>query len=248
MSKINNNNYFSIHGWMVNELNLQGNELMTYAIIYGFSQTEGTKFTGSINYLCDFTNSSRTTIIKCLKNLTEKKLIIKNQKNINGVIFNEYQANLYLVKNLNWGSQETKQGVVKNFNGGSKETVPNNKDNNKEDNKDDNKIINDEKTIEEEFEILWTLYPNKKGVQKARDKYYKLRKNNPNLFHEVEEGINNYIGYINKNKIQHQYIKHGSTFFNNQSWLDDYDEEPQRQLIPRNFEKEFGEIVDDIDF
>lgn len=135
MSKVNNNNYFSIHGWMVNELNLQGNELMTYAIVYGFSQTEGTKFTGSINYLCDFTNSSRTTIIKCLKTLTEKKLIIKNQKNINGVVFNEYRANLYLVKNLDLGSQETKQGVVNNLNGGSQESVPNNKDNNKSNNK-----------------------------------------------------------------------------------------------------------------
>ena len=177
MSKILDSNYFQINGWMVNQLKLSGNELMVYAIIYGFSQTEGTKFTGSINYLCDFTNSSRTTIIKCLKNLTEKNLIIKNQKKINGVTFNEYQANLYLVKNLNWGSKETKQGVVKNLNWGSKETVPNNKDNNKSiNNINKNNVVNDNFICDEKIIIDYLNDSTGKHFRHNTDKTKKLIK------------------------------------------------------------------------
>lgn len=49
MSKIKGENYFQVSGWMVNNLKLQGNELMLFAIIYGFSQEENSRFTGSIN-------------------------------------------------------------------------------------------------------------------------------------------------------------------------------------------------------
>ena len=44
MSKIKNENYVVIQGWMVNELNLKGNDLMVYAIIYGFTQITGQLF------------------------------------------------------------------------------------------------------------------------------------------------------------------------------------------------------------
>lgn len=168
MSKVSNENFIVIQGWMVNELELKGNELLVYAIIYGFSQTEGTKFTGSINYLCDFTNSSRTTIIKCLKTLTDKKLIIKNQKNINGVVFNEYQANLCIVKNLNLGSQETKQGGVNNLNGGSQESVPNNKDNNKSNNKKNNK--------KETYVSILDSYTTNEELKESLQSFIEMRK------------------------------------------------------------------------
>ena len=58
MGKIKNENHVTISGWMINELNLKGNDLMVYAIIYGFSQTTGTAFTGSLSYLADWCNSS----------------------------------------------------------------------------------------------------------------------------------------------------------------------------------------------
>ena len=38
--KIKNENYVLIQGWMINELKLKGNELLIYALIYGFSQAE----------------------------------------------------------------------------------------------------------------------------------------------------------------------------------------------------------------
>lgn len=91
-NKVNAENYIVIQGWMVRELDLKGNELLIYAIIYGFSQTDNQVFSGSLQYLADWTNSSKQSVIKCLKSLAEKQLIIKNDKYINGVKFCEYYA------------------------------------------------------------------------------------------------------------------------------------------------------------
>lgn len=52
--KVREDNYFAVQGWMVTELKLKGNALMLYAIIYGFSQTTNTAFTGSVDYLCEW--------------------------------------------------------------------------------------------------------------------------------------------------------------------------------------------------
>ena len=55
-----------------------------YAIIYGFSQDGETRFTGSLQYLADWTNSTKQSCIKCLKSLVEKGYIIKHEKIVNG--------------------------------------------------------------------------------------------------------------------------------------------------------------------
>ena len=80
MSKIKNENYVTIQGWMINELNLKGNELMSYAIVYGFSQITGQAFTGSYQYLADWCNTSRRTIINVIDNLVQKGYIFKTIK------------------------------------------------------------------------------------------------------------------------------------------------------------------------
>ena len=94
-SKFKNENFYVIHGWMMNELNLKGNELLVYAVIYGFSQTENQFFTGSLQYLMSATKASRQTIINCLNSMTKKGLISKREKNINGVKFCEYRAKTF---------------------------------------------------------------------------------------------------------------------------------------------------------
>lgn len=90
VSKVQNENYVVIQGWMLNDLKLKGNELIVYAIIYGFTQIEGQLFNGSLQYLADWTNSTKQGVVKNLKSLIEKGLIMKNDKYINGVKFCEY--------------------------------------------------------------------------------------------------------------------------------------------------------------
>ncbi len=82
-----------------------------------------------------------------------------------------------------------------------------------------NKISN--KEIEEEFEIIWSEYPNKKGKANALKSYIKSRKKGTTK-EEVMNGLNNYLTYIKVEKIDQQYIKHGSTWFNQECWNDDY--------------------------
>lgn len=125
-SKVLNENYITIQGWMINELQLKGNELMIYAIIYGFSQLENQKFTGSLQYLADWTNSTKQGVIKNLKSLLNKNLIVKEDKNINGVKFCEYYATKF-------------NGVLNKVKWGIKQSLPNNIENNIEYNNITNK-------------------------------------------------------------------------------------------------------------
>jgi len=112
-------NYIHIQGWMVNKLNLSGNDLICYAIIYGFSQDGETKFNGSTGYLAKCMNCSKPTVFKSLKSLIAKNHLIKTDIFNNGVKFCQYST-------IFTGGKETLQGVVKNLQGGGKESLHNN--------------------------------------------------------------------------------------------------------------------------
>ena len=76
--------------------------------------------------------------------------------------------------------------------------------------------------IEKEFESLWSLYPRKHGKANALKAYTKARKGNKEVYQKVEDGIKAYIAYLEKNRTDPRYIAQGSTWFNQQRWLDDY--------------------------
>nr|DAI70420.1 MAG TPA: hypothetical protein [Caudoviricetes sp.] len=77
MSTVNDNNFVTIQGWMRTKLGLKGNELLAYAVIYGFSQTAGAKFTGSRKYLAEWCGCSMATVDRTLNSLVGKGLISK---------------------------------------------------------------------------------------------------------------------------------------------------------------------------
>ena len=83
---IKDENYIMIQGFMLNRLRLKGNELLIYACIYGFTQAEGQWFSGSIEYLTEWTGASRQTVISTLQNLCDKNLIEKKEEIKNGTI------------------------------------------------------------------------------------------------------------------------------------------------------------------
>ena len=91
-SKVLRENYITIQGFMITDLELKGNELLIYAIIYGFSQAENQTFNGSLQYLADWLNGTRQGVQKSLKSLIEKGYITKTDKIINGIKFCEYSA------------------------------------------------------------------------------------------------------------------------------------------------------------
>lgn len=122
-SKVRSENFIAVQGWMITELGLKGNELLIYACIYGFSQAENQSFTGSLQYLADWTNSTKQGVIKCLKALVEKGLIVKKENTINGVKFCEY----YTTK-LNTLLNKVEYPIKQSLTGGSQQSLPNNID------------------------------------------------------------------------------------------------------------------------
>lgn len=129
------NNYINIQGWMCSKLKLSGNELLIYALIYGFSQDGISEFRGSRSYICKWFNISLPTVDKALNSLVDKNLITKREEIVNNVKYNCYKVILQ-------GSKESLPGVVKNLYQGSKESLPNNTNNNYNYNNTHNTIIN----------------------------------------------------------------------------------------------------------
>lgn len=121
MGKVNDENYINIMGWMVNKLHLKGNELLIYAIIYGFSQAEQQTFSGTLQYLADWTNSTRQGVMKNLKSLLDKGLIEKKDININGVKFCEY-----CTTELQGVYNKVYRGVQQSLTGGVQQSLHNN--------------------------------------------------------------------------------------------------------------------------
>ena len=70
-------NFVVIFGWMTNELNLKGNDLLVYALIYGISQDGKSKFSAGRNYIADTFNISLPTVDKALQTLIDRNLIVK---------------------------------------------------------------------------------------------------------------------------------------------------------------------------
>jgi len=88
--------------------------------------------------------------------------------------------------------------------------------------KSDKQSSNDDSSLSEDFESLWKLYPNKKGKKKAKSSYKRAIKNGTTN-KEIQDGIIGYKKYLKKN----DWLKpaHGSTWFNNERWEDDYETE-----------------------
>ena len=89
---INPGTYYTVQGWMREELGLKDKELTVYAIIYGFSQDGTSEYSGSARYLAEWIGCSRRTIVDVLAGLVEKGCLDKKTFVQNGVTFCNYRA------------------------------------------------------------------------------------------------------------------------------------------------------------
>lgn len=122
--EVKDQNSITIHGWMINKLQLRGNELLVYAVIYCFSQAGEHFYYGSLQHLSEWTNSTKRSVCNNLDSLLEKEYIFKEEKIVNGVKYCSYKANMEKIsipmKNFQW--------CGKNFNGTENISTNNNKD------------------------------------------------------------------------------------------------------------------------
>lgn len=193
--EIKKESFFTVQAFMVNELKLKGNELLIYAIIFGFSQAENQFFTGSLNYLASWCGiSSKTTVKTILNNLIDKGLLEKEDIYKNGVKYCKYKA-LTEIKSISIPADEDKKnckgiskidtGYINNCYGGISKIgmgiskiVPNNIDIHI-----DNKIENIIDHNDDLMKIKQWFEKNKIDFSKKhQDKVLKLLKNNSLTF------------------------------------------------------------------
>lgn len=207
MEKIRNN-YITIQGWMVSDLNLKGNELILYALIYGFSQDEESKFSGSLNYMMNWLNCSKQSIINTLNSLIDKNLITKTKSEDNQKCFYKVVKNFDQSKNLT--SQKIRQDqsknltrVVKNFDQTSQKIRPNNIIYNNINNTNDNNISVDNFS-EEDFSELEDLVEEEVIIEEKQ--IVKKVKQIDNDFLEFAKGIKNIVESKKRIQVNHNQL------------------------------------------
>lgn len=86
------------------------------------------------------------------------------------------------------------------------------------------------KDLENEFNEVWNLYPRKQGRSNALKKYLSARKNGVSQ-EVIVNGIKAYLFYIETKEIEPQFIKQGSTWFNQECWKDEYRQEQEQEKL-----------------
>ena len=198
--KVKNQNYITIQGWMINELNLKGNELLIYAIIYGFSQTSGQVFNGGLQYLADWTNSTKQGVSKNLKSLVSKGFLQKIDKIINGVKFCEYYATEFngVYNKVDGGIQQSlippmQQSLTNNI---SLNNTNNNTNNKKESKKESFDEIINNYTDEEEIKKLLKEWLKVRKAKRSAMTNYAIELNLKKLDRLAEESGLSLVNYL----------------------------------------------------
>lgn len=253
-SVIRDSNYVVIQGWMLTRLGLKGNELIIYAVIYGFTQNGETEFVGSMKYLADWTNSTIESVRKCIKSLIDKGYIIKA---LDGSGVNAYKAVLSAicphvdknVDNSNNGAERPiqqscmpmQQSCIDNT---TKLHDPCNKvastiqqscinnyiNTNNIDNKDTHTPPCGGESADAAFERLWGLYPRarRQGKQTAKRAYMAALKRGVPA-ERIEAGLRRYADYVTQAQVEDRYVMQAATFFRGARWDDEYSTTAPRQ-------------------
>ena len=180
-----NTDFLNIQGWMINELNLKGNELIIYALIYGFTKDGVSEFRGSRQYMADWTNSSVRSVQNVVNSLVDKGMIEKNNhinkygsletsgyKAINVPKLSSEKSSSPLEKKVHEGSEKSSSPLEKKVHEGSEKSSHNNIDNNISNNIVDIKEKNNKK---ESVNSVIAEYTENKDLQDALHDFVDMR-------------------------------------------------------------------------
>lgn len=161
-SKFKDSNYLIVFGWMVNQLELKGNDLLIFALIFGFTQDGMSKFNGSLQYMADATNSTIRGVQKNLKSLLDRNLIVKEDYSERDITlckyyvspeildkFSAYEQSSRVWNKVLEGMEQSSMGYRTEFHGGIEQSSNNNINNTIEDIKEDKK-----KNIKKENKVI----------------------------------------------------------------------------------------------
>lgn len=117
--------YITIQEWML-ELGIGGNDLLAYALVWGFCQDGKSCFKGSYDYLTKWLGCSRRTVFDVLARLEERGLIRKETTEVNGVRFCNLYALIPEECNFCTGGVNSAQGSADSALGGGANSAPHN--------------------------------------------------------------------------------------------------------------------------
>ena len=86
-----------------------------------------------------------------------------------------------------------------------------------------NDNVNDNENIYVHFDAFWKLYPRKVNKKKAKDKFFKICKDE-NAYNSIMHGLKKQIKSVEWQKDGGQYVPHPTTWLNGERWLDEVDE------------------------
>ncbi len=183
----------------------------------------------SNQYFADLYSVSKTSISLWIKELIDNgylstELIYKEGSK---EILHRYLrlVNDPMQQKLNTPTQEKLKDNTTSFNTTSNTTFNNNTAN--------------QDSLESRFDDIWKLYPNKKGKAAAL-KAYKRSIKKGITDHEIKNGIERYVAEVKHKRTAPEYIKHGSTWFNQESWMDDYETTNETGKVGAGYAERLG--------
>ena len=169
----------------------------------------------ALSELSEITGIERSHTANVIKTLIDKNMVLRN-----GVTGIQKDYHKWVLPN------PVTDGVTEN---GNKSVTENG---NKSVTESGNTLISKEKKEkkESEFESLWTLYPRKLGRADAF-RHFKAQVLNGGDYESIKTAIQNYVSYIERQRTEERFVKHGSTFFN-ADWKDwvNYSGQPSNNL------------------
>lgn len=181
---------------------------------------QGKKFSIKAGQLITSIESIRKISGKNISSKNVRSALVKFKKY--GFLANESAKTGRLITIANWAKyqgndDEVAKQEAKRWQRGGKEVATNKNVKNEE-----NINTRATGTLESDFEKLWKLYPKKIGKKAASAAYKRAmtRKKNPTTNKQIQDGIVAYKRIIANSGTDKQFIKDGSTFFNQEAWND----------------------------
>ena len=198
--------------WLYKIKGLTADEKLVYMKIRALAKDRGTW--ASNEYFANFFEKDVRSINRYLAKMEKMGLIWRDTKIKKG----------YIKERMIYINQTHDTDVSCTHDTDVTSTENNLTDNYLTDNKlTDKKPMSESKdSLAEAFEKLWKLYPNKKGKAPAFKAYKRaIKKGTTNK--EIQDGIIKYKAEIQKRRTPIDKVAHGSTFFNQERWQDDYE-------------------------
>lgn len=109
--------YIVIQSFMLEQLHLKGNELIVYAVVYGFTQDGEHWYYGTRRHLSEWCGATKGTVGNCLSSLVSKGYLRRREVERHGITEVQYQAVLEIVtpycKNWKGGAKNCKAPLLK---------------------------------------------------------------------------------------------------------------------------------------